>query len=139
MIFICDAQVFLFFLLKNLDFGTTWKEVHRDFLFFYRLPAQQIFGFWRNSASNQVGIINHTPDPRFSGHGFRPFWFTKLSHFTRVKYEKGSWSLFIKSSILLNQGSLNRVSGVSFLSQIQEWRNFANWLVGFTFCIVLLL
>ena len=28
------------------------------------------------------------------------------------KYEKGSWSLFIKSSISLNQGSLNQVSGI---------------------------
>ena len=37
----------------------------------------------------------------------------KLSLFVqRVKYEKGNWRLFIKSSISLNWGSLNQVLGV---------------------------
>ena len=66
--------------------------------------------------SNYV-VNNGTPKTGFSEHGCPTLFVHKIESIKRVKYEKGGWSSFIKSSISLNRGSLNRgslnrVSGV---------------------------
>ena len=59
--------------------------------------------------SNYV-VNNGTPKTGFSEHGCPTLFVHKIESIKRVKYEKGGWSSFIKSSISLNRGSLNRGS-----------------------------
>ena len=111
------------------------------YVIFFVSPYWFLFGWWESIllwvvtdlwASRRVsatllgiGIFRVHPRLDLVNMVVRPFLFTKLSLFTKSSlnkdwYEKRSWSLFIKSSISLNRGSLNRVSGIC--STLEESR-----------------